>query len=354
VTLISALIITALFVSEVRDFMTSEMEEELLVDTTRGEKLKINVDVIFHNIGCAYVSIDAMDSSGESQVNVEHNIYKRKLDLEGRPVEDPEKEDKLGSVISSNSTAVAVKEDECQSCYGAETEGRKCCNTCMEVRDAYMKKGWAMPAPDTIAQCKGLKLNESDLKALQEGCHIYGYLEVNRVGGNFHISPGRSYQAGHIHVHDMQPFSAREFNLTHTIRHLSFGHNVPGKTNPLDGLQSVAEKGGTMYKFFCKIVPTMWQRADDLSLFTNQFSVTRYHHALSEFSDGSSAPGVFFVYEFAPLMVKYTEKVKSVGHFATNLCAIVGGVFTVASLLDAFIFHSVRAIQKKIELGKQG
>ena len=42
------------------------------------------------------------------------------------------------------------------------------------------------------------------------------------------------------------------------------------------------------------------------------------------------------------------------GHFATNLCAIVGGVFTVASLLDAAIFHSVRAIQKKIELGKQG
>ena len=32
--------------------------------------------------------------------------------------------------------------------------------------------------------------------------------------------------------------------------------------------------------------------------------------ALNEFSDGSSAPGVFFVYEFAPLMVKYTEKIK--------------------------------------------
>ena len=40
----------------------------------------------------ADVSIDAMDSSGESQVNVEHNIFKRKLDLDGNPVEDPEKE----------------------------------------------------------------------------------------------------------------------------------------------------------------------------------------------------------------------------------------------------------------------
>ena len=40
----------------------------------------------------ADVSIDAMDSSGESQVNVEHNIFKRKLDLDGKPIEDPEKE----------------------------------------------------------------------------------------------------------------------------------------------------------------------------------------------------------------------------------------------------------------------
>ena len=46
-----------------------------------------------------------------------------------------------------------------------------------------------------------------------------------------------------VPVHDMQPFSAREFNLTHTIRHLSFGQNVPGRTDPLDGLKSVAEKG---------------------------------------------------------------------------------------------------------------
>ena len=52
VTLISGIIIVLLFISEVRDFMTVEQDEELLVDTTRGEKLKINVDVIFHNIGC--------------------------------------------------------------------------------------------------------------------------------------------------------------------------------------------------------------------------------------------------------------------------------------------------------------
>lgn len=65
-------------------------------------------------------------------------------------------------------------------------------------------------------------------------------------------------------------------------------------------------------------------------------------------------------------------------HFLTGVCAIIGGVFTgkyllaksadytqnfiakftiffyfpVAGLIDAFIYHSARAIQKKIDLGK--
>ena len=38
-----------------------------------------------------------------------------------------------------------------------------------------------MPSPNSVDQCKGLKLNDADLKALQEGCQIYGYIEVNRV-----------------------------------------------------------------------------------------------------------------------------------------------------------------------------
>lgn len=63
-------------------------------------------------------------------------------------------------------------------------------------------------------------------------------------------------------------------------------------------------------------------------------------------------PGVFFSYEISPLMVKYTEKKESFGHFATNICAIIGGVFTVAGLIDTFLYHSIRAIQKKVELGK--
>jgi len=49
--------------------------------------------------------------------------------------------------------------------------------------------------------------------------------------------------ADFVAVHDVQPFSANNFNMTHNIRHISFGKSVPGKTNPLDSHSEVATEG---------------------------------------------------------------------------------------------------------------
>ena len=65
-------------------------------------------------------------------------------------------------------------------------------------------------------------------------------------------------------------------------------------------------------------------------------------------------PGVFFSYELAPVMVKYQQKEKSFGHFASGLCAIIGGVFTVAGIIDKLVYNSARILQQKTELGKAG
>lgn len=39
------------------------------------------------------LSIDAMDISGEQQLDVDHNIYKRRIDKTGTPISEPEKEE---------------------------------------------------------------------------------------------------------------------------------------------------------------------------------------------------------------------------------------------------------------------
>lgn len=107
-----------------------------------------------------------------------------------------------------------------------------------------------------------------------------------------------------------------------------------------------------MFHHYIKIVPTTFMRLDGSILHTNQFSLTKHSRSIKQYSGESGMPGLFFSYELSPLMVKYTQTVKSLGHLMTNTCAIIGGTFTVASIIDAFLYHSVRAIQKKMELGK--
>lgn len=356
ITVLASLAMVLLFASETQEYLTPAVEEQLFVDTTRGSKLKINVDVVFPKIGCDYLSLDAQDVSGEQHLDLAHNIYKRRLDLEtGKPIDEPEKhevvkEETEPAEKTENGTEVAA----CGSCYGAETEDVPCCNTCEQVKQQYIKRSWKFVAT-TVEQCRGELLTQEQQRVLAEGCQIYGYLEVNRVGGSFHIAPGKSFSLNHIHVHDVQPFATSDFNVTHTVRHLSFGRNVPGKTDPMDGTLGLAEKGSEMFQYYIKIVPTTFSRADGSTFVTNQFSVTRHSKVISVMGgDGSGMPGVFFSYEMAPVMVKYSEKEKSLGHYLSGLCAIIGGVFTVAGMLDKLVYTSAKVLQQKTDLGKAG
>lgn len=229
-----------------------------------------------------------------------------------------------------------------------------CCNTCQEVIDAYRVKRWN-PNPEDFVQCKNEKITgkAQSENALKEGCQIYGNMEVNRMGGSFHIAPGQSFSINHVHIHDVQPYTSTSFNTSHTINHLSFGERINfANTHPLDELKVTASEGATMFQYYVKIVPTLYVKRNGESVHTNQFSVTRHQKVVSVITGESGMPGIFFSYELSPLMVKYTEKENSLGHLATNICAIVGGIYTVAGIFYSMLHTSLNAIRKKIELGK--
>lgn len=57
-------------------------------------------------------------------------------------------------------------------------------------------------------------------------------------------------------------------------------------------------------------------------------------------------PGVFIKYEFAPVKVHIEEYHRSFLQFFTSVCAIVGGVFTVAGILDRVVLTSQQALKK--------
>jgi hypothetical protein len=69
-------------------------------------------------------------------------------------------------------------------------------------------------------------------------------------------------------VHDVQPLSSTNFNTSHRIRHLSFGKNIPGKTNPIDGTDVIAHEGKT--PFGCSVVLANYRNKQELQVHTRQ------------------------------------------------------------------------------------
>jgi hypothetical protein len=230
-------------------------------------------------------------------------------------------------------------------------EEHDCCNSCEDVREAYRKKGWGVTNPDLIDQCKREGFLQRVKDEEGEGCNIYGFLEVNKVAGNFHFAPGKSFHQSGVHVHDLLAFQKDSFNISHKINRLTYGDYFPGVVNPLDKVEWSQDTPNAMYQYFIKVVPTVYTDIRGHTIQSNQFSVTE-HVKSSEAGQLQSLPGVFFFYDLSPIKVTFTEEHISFLHFLTNVCAIVGGVFTVSGIIDAFIYHGQKAIKKKMEIGK--
>lgn len=352
VTIISGIFMLVLFVSELNFYLTKEIVQELFVDVTKGQKLKINIDITFNHMGCSALTIDAMDVSGEQQIDIDHDVSKQRIDIHGNSISDKPLKEDIGKEIVTKESLTTLDPNRCESCYGAENAHMRCCNTCEDVKSAYRQKGWAFSKSQEIIQCKRESGNTIPIE-INEGCRIYGYLQVNKVAGNFHIAPGRSFVQNHIHVHDMQNLAKIEFNTSHKITHLSFGQDYPGQENPLDNSLQLAKEGSMMFHYYVKIVPTTYVKIDGETIFSNQYSVTRHQKVISGgFFGEQGLPGTFFTYELSPMMIKYTEKHRSFMHFLTGVCAIIGGIFTVAGIIDSLVYRSSRVIQQKLELGK--
>ncbi|GKC16610.1 endoplasmic reticulum-Golgi intermediate compartment protein 3-like protein, partial [Tanacetum coccineum] len=312
-----------------RLYLHSVTETKLIVDTSRGERLRINFDIVFPALPCSLLSLDAMDISGEEHLDIKHDIYKKRIDANGVGIESRQGgigATKIDRPLQRHGGRLERNETYCGSCFGAQVTAEDCCNSCEDVREAYRAKGWALSDPDSIDQCKREGFLQSIKDEAGEGCNIYGFLDVNKVAGNFHFAPGKSFRESNIHVHDLAAFHKDSFNVSHKINRIAYGEYFPGVVNPLDGVQWTQITPSGMYQYFLKksvvyqVVPTVYTDVNGRSIQSNQ--------------------------------VTFTEEHVSFLHFLTNACAIIGGVFTVSGILDSLIYHGQQAIRKKMELGK--
>jgi hypothetical protein len=79
VSIISGLIITWLFFSELAFYLSTDVQPELFVDTSRGEKLRINMDVTFPDLPCGCTSsqlaLPMNDRVGSSSFALSLSLY---------------------------------------------------------------------------------------------------------------------------------------------------------------------------------------------------------------------------------------------------------------------------------------
>jgi hypothetical protein len=203
-----------------------------------------------------------------------------------------------------------------------------------------------------------------------EGCNIAGRLRVNKVAGNIHLSPGRSFQASNYqNVYELVPWLKEEgtrHDFSHTIHQLKFTaddeyderKSTMTKTlmakmgvvdHPLDNTEWMVRSPTTcdppfctnssffqttendyMFQYFLKVVSTQFRTLSEWIINTHQYSTTQFGRDLAKGNKennqlglqighgASGVPGVFFNYDISPILVVHSETRQSFAHFLTS------------------------------------
>ena len=216
----------------------------------------------------------------------------------------------------------------------------------------------------SVVQCAEERVAQAAELSSHEGCNVHAAFSVSRVQGNIHFIPGRSFKLFGEHLHDVAGSRVQHLDLSHVVHTLQFGQYFPGQENPLDGYRNILDLtthtedvGNGKFNYFLKIVPTRYEKHGK-AFETNQYSVTQHYAPRPNTNEGSLRgfmPGVFFVYDLSPIRVRIYDQYpySSVVHLLLQLCAICGGVVTVAGIVDALLHHSVIRVRRKMQLGKQ-
>lgn len=319
VSIVAVLFMALLFGTELSAYMAVTTHTEMFVDSPRIEDihaadLQINLNVTLPHIPCAVAGVDVQDVMGGHVVDVGGELIKTRLSATGDVIPIP---------------PVYQRDD-----------------------------------PGFLQQ-------------VGEGCNLHGYLIVKKVPGNFHIS-------AHSHINLMHIFfpNGWPMNTTHAIHDLSFGQHTEmlasgvgpaAATRPLKGVfrpahlirrisseppshghghghgQAEEELVSTSFEYYIKVVPTHFETVKGDLFYSYQYTASS-----NEIRGPFRVPAIYFRYDLSPITVKFTQRAGSFPHFLVQVCAIVGGAFTVLGLVLGMLRTSIRHLTKKAELGKLG
>eukprot|EP00282_Hemiselmis_andersenii_P027591 CAMPEP_0169478152 /NCGR_PEP_ID=MMETSP1042-20121227/28318_1 /TAXON_ID=464988 /ORGANISM="Hemiselmis andersenii, Strain CCMP1180" /LENGTH=322 /DNA_ID=CAMNT_0009592591 /DNA_START=123 /DNA_END=1092 /DNA_ORIENTATION=- len=186
------------------------------------------------------------------------------------------------------------------------------------------------------------------------GCMVSGLLHVQRAPGMLVMQA----------VSDGHEFNWETMDVSHTVNHLSFGPflserawtiippHIAAAVGSLDDHQFASDQHiPTTHEHSVKVVrhevtPSSGRRDPVVS-----YGYVSHSNNIQKVGE---VPTVRISYDILPIIVQYSSQKQAFYHFITNLCAIIGGVFTVAGIAASLVDKGMASLQKKQELGKLG
>lgn len=242
------------------------------------------------------------------------------------------------------------------------------------VADAKAEASYDDEFSETNARAAAMKAAEMARAAKSlggqirtSGCIIDGSFRVNRVPGAFYVTP-------HSMGHNLNP---DVINMTHTVKHLSFGKHVPGRPSYVprnlrrvwnrvpkdlggrfaagDEATFYSEEPNTVHEHYLKIVSRTFESLEGqaVQLYEYTFNSNRFRLNPPLAADGDpdqhmDGPMIKFSYDVSPMSVVLKEVKKPLLDWILGMCALLGGVYTCAGLLETFLQSSVCAVKRRV------
>ncbi|KAJ3138748.1 hypothetical protein HK100_012420 [Physocladia obscura] len=228
-TLLVAVLLSFLTLSEFIQYVTISQKYEFLVDRPTGNlgaHININADITVA-MACENLRIDVLDVAGTS-------LHARNNEFTKTPVK-------------------------------FHTEGL--------VSVGARKSKSKLDVHRIVVEAQRKQRDIVDRFGKLDACRVKGHISVNKVAGMFHITAlGHGYMDGKHVPHE-------SMNFTHRVDKLSFGIDYPGLVNPLDSSLEIADGYFEMFQYFVSIVPTIFvdkRKTFGSIILTNQYAVTDY------------------------------------------------------------------------------
>ena len=299
-----------LLLNEYSNYRRSIMTTLTYVDKNRGsDQIPVNIEVDLYNLPCELLSIEIRNDLGLKVQNIEGNLTKYN--------------------INTNQQIIGQKP------YLLENLGR------------------FGHDHDHIAQ-PDYELVKTQLKN-KEGCRLKGQFFIDAVPGSFIISAKSFYPT----IDRLKREGLDTTNLEHKIKELYFGQSLNDnkyfrfsffRSNLLNTLRNkkrINDKNPMVYQYYLKVIPAKYK-------YLNGDEANKYQYTANSFSDlvYNGLPSLFFKYDLSPITIEYKFTRMSFLTFLINIFAILGGVFTVAGIIDAIIHRSVLLLLRKAEMNK--